>query len=319
METGEVTIVVAEKQKKERIDQYIVNRLPAVSRSRVKKLIEAELVQVDALPVKPSHIVSPGETIVITLQPRPQESYEPQNIPLDIVYQDPHLMVINKPAGLVMHPAQGNWSGTIVNALLWHNQESGGLGPEFRAGIVHRLDKDTSGLLVIALDEFTHSELAGQFSGRSIEKTYIALVWGRLKNKTGIIDTNIGRHPKDRKLFAVTPNGKSAVTHYQVLQEFELLTMVEIKLETGRTHQIRVHFSYLGHPIFGDPSYGGRSARFGGLTPSQRITCAEYLSVMKRQALHAKSLGFFHPVKKEPMFFDSPLPSDMQELLSMLR
>jgi len=314
-----MTIIVAEKQKKERIDIYITNRLPAISRSRVKQLIEAGLVLVNSLPIKPAHQVSPGETIVIKLTPRPQESYEPQNIPLNVVYQDAHLMVINKPAGLVMHPAQGNWSGTVVNALLWHNQASGGLGPEFRAGIVHRLDKDTSGLIVVALDEFTHSELSGQFNDRRIEKKYQAIIWGRLKKPSGLIEGNIGRHPKNRKLFALTLDGRPAVTHYQVLEEFELLTLVEIKLETGRTHQIRVHFSHQGHPVFGDPAYGGRNARFGSLTPSQRIICAEYLTVMKRQALHAKTLGFFHPIKKEKMCFDSELPPDMLELLSMLR
>lgn len=314
-----MTLQVAEKQRKERIDVYIVSRLPAISRSRIKTLIAEELITVDSVPIKPSHKVSPGETIEIKLKPRPQESYEPENIPLKIIYEDDNLAVIDKPAGLVVHPAQGNWSGTLVNALLWHNRELSKMIDGFRAGIVHRLDKDTTGLMVIAKDEFTHMELARQFSARTIDKKYQALVWGHFKKKTGMFDGNLGRHPKDRKLIAIIPEGKPSVTHYQVIDEFELFSLVEIKLQTGRTHQIRVHFSHNGHPVFGDSVYGGRNARFGGLTPSQRIIAAEYLTIMPRQALHAKSLGFFHPVRKEDMVFDSDLPEDLAHLLEMLR
>lgn len=314
-----MTLQVAEKQRKERIDVYIVSRLPAISRSRIKTLIAEELITVDSVPIKPSHKVSPGETIEIKLKPRPQESYEPENIPLKIIYEDDNLAVIDKPAGLVVHPAQGNWSGTLVNALLWHNRELSKMIDGFRAGIVHRLDKDTTGLMVIAKDEFTHMELARQFSARTIDKKYQALVWGHFKKKTGMFDGNLGRHPKDRKLIAIIPEGKPSVTHYQVIDEFELFSLVEIKLQTGRTHQIRVHFSHNGHPVFGDSVYGGRNARFGGLTPSQRILAAEYLTIMPRQALHAKSLGFFHPVRKEDMVFDSDLPEDLAHLLEMLR
>ncbi len=319
METGEFTIQVAEKQKKERIDVYIVNRLPSISRSRVKQLIANELITVDSLPIKPSHKVSPGEIIKIRLQPRPKESYQPENIHLDIIYEDDNLMIINKPAGMVMHPAQGNWSGTLVNALLWHNRKLMEMGKQFRAGIVHRLDKDTSGIIVTAKDEFTHSNLAKQFSKRTIQRSYYAIVWGNIKKNRGTIEGKLGRHPKHRKLFSVIDNGKTAVTHYRVLQRFELLTMVEVKLETGRTHQIRVHFSHIGHPLFGDATYGGRNARFGKLTTSQRTVCAEYLALMKRQALHAKTLGFYHPVKEEWMQFESELPEDMQNLIKMMR
>ena len=318
MDSGEINIQVADKQRKERIDTFIVSRLPAISRSRVKQLIDAELVTVDSIPVKPSHKVTPGENISIKLQPRPQESYEPENIPLDIIYEDEHLVIINKPAGLVMHPAQGNWSGTLVNALLYKNQELAKKGAEFRAGIVHRLDKDTTGLVVAAKDEFTLGELAKQFSKRTIKREYQALVWGRFKKRRGTIEGNLGRSPKDRTLIAVIPDGKIAVTHYTVLEEFELFSLVEVKLETGRTHQIRVHFASKGRPVFGDAAYGGRNARFGGLLPSQRITCAEYLGIMNRQALHAKTLGFHHPVKKEDMVFDSELPDDFKQLMQML-
>ena len=263
--------------------------------------------------------MSPGETIEIKLKPRPQESYEPENIPLKIIYEDDNLTVIDKPAGLVVHPAQGNWSGTLVNALLWHNRELSKMVDGFRAGIVHRLDKDTTGLMVTAKDEFTHMELAKQFSARTIDKTYQALVWGHFKKKTGMFDGNLGRNPKDRKLIAIIPEGKPSVTHFQIIDEFELFSLVDIKLQTGRTHQIRVHFSHNGHPVFGDGVYGGRNARFGGLTPSQRILAAEYLTIMQRQALHARSLGFYHPVKKENMTFNSDLPDDMAHLLEMLR
>ena len=314
-----MTLQVAEKQRKERIDVYIVSRLPAISRSRIKTLIAEESITVDSVPVKPSHKVSPGENIEIRLKPRPQESYEPENISLKIIYEDDNLAVIDKPAGLVVHPAQGNWSGTLVNALLWHNQELSKMVDGFRAGIVHRLDKDTTGLMVTAKDEFTHMELAKQFSARTIDKKYQALVWGHFKKKTGMFDGNLGRHPKDRKLIAIIPEGKPSITHYQVVDEFELFSLVEVKLQTGRTHQIRVHFSHNGHPVFGDAVYGGRNARFGGLTPSQRILAAEYLTIMQRQALHAKTLGFYHPVKKEDMIFDSDLPEDMAHLLEMLR
>lgn len=345
--SGQLILQVAEKQRKERIDVYIVNHLPAITRSRVKQLIEMGLVTIDSVPVKPSHQVSPGEEINIKLEPRPQESYEPENIPLDIIYEDDHLMVINKPAGLVVHPAQGNWSGTMVNAILHHNQELLDKGAEFRAGIVHRLDKETSGLMVAAKNEFTLGELGIQFSEHSIERTYTALVWGHFKpghseflldhssyqdtppkkkstvkdipaEKTGTIIGALGRHPKDRKLIAVVPEGKPAVTHFRVIREFELHSHVEINLETGRTHQIRVHFSTIGHAVLGDPVYGGRNARFGNLTASQRIACAEYLSLIDRQALHAKTLGFTHPVTGETLRFESNPPDDFKMVLDII-
>jgi 23S rRNA pseudouridine1911/1915/1917 synthase len=202
--------------------------------------------------------------------------------------------------------------------LLGHNRKLKEYGEDFRAGIVHRLDMDTTGLIVAAKDQFTLVELSRQFSARTIERKYHALIWWHPKKPEGIIEGNIGRHAIERKLFAVTSNGRPALTRYKVIEKYELFSLLEIILGTGRTHQIRVHLSYFGYPVFGDSTYGGRNARFGSLSPSQRIFCAELLTIMKRQALHAKTLGFLHPVKKEFMRFDSELPSDFQELLSKL-
>jgi len=309
---------VAEKQKKERIDTYLVSRLPQVSRSRIKQNIDAGFVRVDGVVVKPSHLVSPGEIITLQILPRPGPSFEPEDIPLDIIFEDDNLVVVNKPPGLVVHPAHGNWSGTLMNALLWHNKELLELGENFRAGIVHRLDKDTSGLIVTAKDEYTLSELGKQFHDHTIKRTYQALVWGHPQEKSGIIEGNLGRSRSDRKMITIREDGKHAVTHYTVLKYFDIFSLLELKLETGRTHQIRVHLSHKGLHVFGDPTYGGRNSRFGRLTQQERIRCAGYLEIMKRQALHAKTLGFVHPIKKEFMNFDSSLPPDLRELLSRI-
>lgn len=315
----EITFPVAENQKKERIDLYLVKRLSSVSRSRVKQLIDAGLVTVNSERVKPSHLVNPGETIIVHLQPRPGPSFEPEDIPLDIIYEDDNLIVVNKPAGLVVHPAHGNWSGTLMNALLGHNRRLSEFGEGFRAGLVHRLDKDTSGLIVAAKDEYTSGELGKQFQERTIERSYISLVWGRPKKDSGVIEENIGRSKRDRKIIAVRPDGKPAVTSYRTLELFELFSLLELRLGTGRTHQIRVHLSHQGHPVFGDPTYGGRNARFGNLTQIQRHKCAVLLEIMKRQALHARTLGFTHPVTGESINIDSELPDDFAELLKRLR
>ncbi len=317
--TGEIKILVSPNQTKERIDVYLVNRIPKISRSHIKHLIDLGLVTVDSAPVKASYKVSPGENVTVRLQPRPQPSFEPEDIPLKIVYEDDNLLVINKPAGMVVHPGHGNWSGTMMNALLGRYRELREKGHDFRAGIVHRLDKDTSGLLVAAKDEYTLGALGKQFSARTIERKYLALVWGCPKNLEGEIEGGLSRSPRDRKLFTVSAAGKPALTRYKVAERFELLTLLELKLATGRTHQIRVHLKYFGHPVFGDPVYGGRYARFGGLSSLQRTACARYLEVMKRQALHARTLGFFHPVQREFMRFESNLPEDFTEVLKMLR
>ena len=317
MESIELKVTL--NQKRERIDVYLVNRLPQITRSRIKQLISEGLVTIDSKPLKPSYKISPGEIITLQLKSRPQPSFEPENIPLDIIYEDKHLIVVNKTAGMVVHPAHGNYSGTLMNALLGHNRQLAVLGEEFRAGIVHRLDKNTTGLLVAAKDEYTLSELGKQFSGRTVERKYLALVWGQFKRNEGVIEGNLGRSDRDRKTFSVKPEGKPALTNYKVIEKFELFSLLEITLGTGRTHQIRVHFTHIGNPVFGDPTYGGRNARFGRLTPSQRLLCAEYLGIMQRQALHAKTLGFQHPATKKFMRFESELPQDMRQLLDRLR
>lgn len=317
--SGEMNFQVSQNQMKERIDLYLVNRIPNISRSRIKQHIEAGLVTVDSIPVKASHKVAPGEKVTIKLEPRPQPSFEPVNIPLDVLYEDDNLVVVNKPAGLVAHPGHGNWSGTLMNALLGRFTHLQGLGRDFRAGIVHRLDKDTTGLIVAALDEYTLGELGKQFSARTIERKYNAIVWGNPKEESGLIEGGLGRSQRDRKLFTVTPQGKPAFTRYTVQERFDLHSLLEITLGTGRTHQIRVHLRHLGHPVFGDPVYGGRYARFGSISSMQRTVCASYLEVMKRQALHARTLGFFHPVKREFMRFDSDLPEDFARTLELMR
>ncbi len=315
----ELTISVPGNQRKERIDIYLVQKMSGVTRSRIKQLIDAGYVKIGDEIVKPSRLVIPGDVISVYFEPRPGPSFEPENIPIDIVYEDENVIVINKPAGIVVHPAHGNWSGTLMNALLGHNEQLKEMGKEFRAGIVHRLDKDTSGLLIAAKDEFTLSELGKQFRDRTIERIYVALVWGQPKKDFGVIDKNLGRSQKDRKIFTVTDDGKPASTSYKTVEKYNLFSMLELKLGTGRTHQIRVHLSYMGNPVFGDGTYGGRNARFGKLTQNERKKCAEYLRVMQRQALHAKTLRFFHPVKEENMYFESELPEDFQGLREMIK
>ncbi|HUX92832.1 MAG TPA: RluA family pseudouridine synthase, partial [Ignavibacteriaceae bacterium] len=240
-------------------------------------------------------------------------------IPLNIVYEDSFLIVVNKPAGMVAHPAYANYTGTLVNALLHHSQKLSKLNLPGRPGIVHRIDKDTSGLLVVAKDEWTHAKLAEQFSKHSIEREYWAVAWGRFKEKKGEINSNIARSKSDRKKFtAVKSDGKTAVTFFEVLKEFDFTSLVKINLKTGRTHQIRVHLSSIGHPIFGDPTYGGRNVLFGSTLPKIKSRVENLLNIMPRQALHAKTLGFIHPNTKEFLRFDSELPEDMNILLKKL-
>ncbi len=228
--------------------------------------------------------------------------------------------MLNKPAGMVAHPAYANYTGTLVNALLYHSQKLSQINEPGRPGIVHRIDKDTSGLLVVAKDDWTHAKLAAQFSRHSIEREYWAVVWGILKEKNGEIDFNITRSKSDRKKFTIsTDEGKTAFTFYSVLEEFEFTSLVKLNLKTGRTHQIRVHLSGIGHPIFGDETYGGRKLIFGSNSPKLKSRVQNLLELMPRQALHAKTLGFIHPKTKEFMRFDTPLPEDINFLLSKLR
>lgn len=307
-------------QKKERIDLYLSAHIENATRSKVQKLIEAKLVKVNGKFVKPSYQVLPNDVIeaVIPISPRPEDT-EPEDIPLDIIFEDDYLIVVNKPAGMVAHPAFSNYTGTLVNALLHHTQKLSSVNEPGRPGIVHRLDKDTSGLLVVAKDDWTHAQLARQFSKHTIEREYWAVVWGKFKNPQGEIDTFITRSKKDRKKFTTSLiEGKHAVTLYQVLEEYEFASLLKINLKTGRTHQIRVHLSSVNHPVFGDPTYGGREIVYGANLPKMASRIKNLLDIMPRQALHAKTLGFIHPHTKELVRFDSELPEDMKKLIEEL-
>ncbi len=312
---------ITEGKKKERLDQYLTKSLERSTRSRVQKLIKNNLVLVNGKSGKANYLVVPGDEIIVTIpvSPRP-ETTEPEDIPIDIVFEDEDIIVVNKPAGIVVHPALGNYTGTLVNALLHHTSKLSELNEPGRAGIVHRIDKDTSGLLLVAKDEWVHSQLSKQFEAHSIERTYNALCWGLPDEPEGEVIGNIARSKKDRKLFSVSDTeGKHAHTYYKVLEEFEFASLLQLRLKTGRTHQIRVHMAYINHPVFGDPTYGGRRIVYGLNLPKMKSRVDNLLKIVTRQALHAKTLGFVHPRTKEKMLFNSELPDDMKEVIGRLR
>ena len=312
---------IPEGKKKERIDTFLANSIENATRSKVQKSIEEELVKVNGKVVKANYKIKPLDIIEATqpITPRP-EDVEPENIPLNIVYEDEWLLIVNKAAGMVAHPAYANYTGTLVNALLHHTQNLSDINESGRPGIVHRLDKDTSGLLVVAKDDWIHAKLAEQFSLHTAEREYNAICWGRFDKSEGIIETHITRSKKDRKKFTVSEaEGKQAITMYKVVEEFEFTSLIKLNLKTGRTHQIRVHLSSIGKPIFGDATYGGRQIRFGSELPQIKSRVHNLLEIMPRQALHAKTLGFVHPKTKERMSFDSNLPEDFQQLILKLK
>lgn len=317
-----IRIDVPEGKKKERIDVFLANSVENATRSRIQKLIKFGGVTANGVVVKPNYQVCPNDVLDLTIptNPRPDET-EAEDIPLDIVYEDPYLLVVNKPAGMVAHPSLGNYTGTLVNALLHHTKRLSDLNEDsFRPGIVHRIDKETSGLLLIAKDEWTHAQLAKQFYHHTIDREYWAVCWGRFKQQKGEIVGNIARSNKDRKIFTVSElEGKHAHTFYEVIEEFDFASLVKLKLKTGRTHQIRVHLNHVHHPIFGDPTYGGRKIVYGLELPKIKARVENLLEIMQRQALHAKTLGFIHPHTKEKVFLESNLPEDFTELLSKLR
>lgn len=336
----EHTIIVPPGKSLERIDTFLARHLRNVSRTKVQKAIEAEEVLVNGKIVKANHKVKPNDVIVCKLRRLPPLKLTPENIPLDIVYEDDYLMVVNKPAGMVTHPGYGNRTGTLVNAILYHlgyRQDIEVLGEELeeldedqdegkifassriRPGIVHRLDKNTTGLLLISKDPSIHQQLAEQFSNRTVERYYYALVWGEFDVDSGTYEGDIGRSPRDRKLFAVVKkDGKPAITDFWVERRFDYLSLVKIKLRTGRTHQIRVHFSHNRHPVFGDPSYGGDKVVYGGHNVKFKQFATKLLKSTTRQMLHAKTLGFFHPVLKTQMHFEADFPPDFKFVLSEL-
>ncbi|MBN1780487.1 RluA family pseudouridine synthase [bacterium] len=319
IESRTLTMTIPPNKSRERIDTFLAREMARYSRSQIQTLIKAEKVRVDGRTVRSNYIVRPLECVTIEV-PKPREhDLEPENIPLDIVFEDDYLIVLNKPAGMVVHPAHGHSSGTLVNALLYHCSRLSSMHDTTRPGIVHRLDKDTSGLLLAVKDDEVHRGLARQFSDKTVNREYKAIVWRHFKNRSGTIETMLARSTRDRKIFTVAADGKHAVTHYQVLEQFDFLSFVSLKLETGRTHQIRVHLSHMGHPVFGDQTYGGRGRQLGGLNHERTAFTNMLLEALPRQALHAQTLGFLHPVTGEHLFFTSELPDDMQFVLDALR
>lgn len=302
-------------QEQLRVDKFLQNRLEKTSRSRIQTAAEAGNIHVNGKAVKSNYKVKPFDEVAVVFSYPPRErDIKPENIPIEIVYEDEEVVVINKEPGMVVHPGYGNYSGTLVNALMHHFQHLELYQKnDARPGLVHRLDKNTSGIMVIAKSEYAMTFLARQFFDRTTKRTYVALVWGDVKEEEGTIVGHIGRDLRDRKKFAVYPEGeigKHAVTHYKVLQRYGYVTLVECKLETGRTHQIRVHMKHIGHPLFNDDTYGGDKILKGTTFTNYKQFVVNCFTALPRQALHAKSLGFMHPKTKEQLFFDSELPED---------
>lgn len=312
--------IIPEGKKKERLDVFLTNCIENSTRTKIQKLINKLYVLVNGNNVKPNYQVQPKDIVEVTLPiaPRPDKA-EPENIPLEIIFEDDYLLVVNKPAGMVAHPAYANYTGTLVNALMHHSQKLSKVNTAERPGIVHRIDKDTSGLLVVAKDDWTHAKLAAQFSAHSIEREYWAISWGIFKSKKGEITSNIVRSKADRKKFTTSASeGKTAVTYFEVLKEYDFTTLAKLNLKTGRTHQIRVHLSSIGHPIFGDLTYGGKNIIAGLSLPKIKNRVENLFQIMQRQALHAKTLGFIHPKTNEYIRFDSDLPLDFIRLIEKL-
>ncbi len=307
-----------------RLDKYLSSRIENTSRTRIQNAAGAGNILVNNVPVKSNYRVKPGDQIRIVL-PNPPREIEliPEDIPVDIVYEDDDLVVVNKKPGMVVHPAYGNYKGTLVNALMWHLRDlpmfqSG----EQRPGLVHRLDKDTSGILVVAKNEYSLNRLSRQFYERTTDRKYIALAWGKPEPPEGSISFNIGRNLRDRKIMQVFPDGsqgKPAITHYRVIEDLGYISVVECKLETGRTHQIRVHFSYIRHPLFNDYEYGGNNILKGTTFTKYQQFVRNCFKILPRQALHAKSLAFDHPVSGKRLFFDSDIPDDMLQVIDKWR
>lgn len=313
-------VTVDAGQSQLRIDKFLANRIENASRSRIQAAADAGNIFANDKSVKPNYKVKPGDEIVIMMDyPRRELKIIAEDIPLNIVYEDDQLMVINKPPGLVVHPGHGNYSGTLVNALAFYFKGMPLFNSEDpRPGLVHRIDKDTSGLMVVAKTEIAKNKLALQFFEKTTERRYQALVWGSLKEDEGTVEGNIGRSLKNRQVFTVFPEGdygKHAVTHYKVLRRIGYVTLVECRLETGRTHQIRVHMKHINHPIFNDSNYGGDKILRGTTFSKYRQFVINCFKVLPRQALHAKTLGFIHPTTGEKMVFNSDLPEDMSQAI----
>ncbi|MBE6294504.1 MAG: RluA family pseudouridine synthase [Bacteroidaceae bacterium] len=319
-----VTIVADKGQSPVRIDKFLIDHMANTSRNKIQQAADAGSIAVNGKVVKSNYKVKPGDTIVITYNtPEYDNTIVPENIPLDIVYEDDELMVVNKPAGMVVHPGCGNFNGTLINAVAWHLKDN----PTFDAndpqvGLVHRIDKNTSGLLVVAKTAYAKAFLGKQFFNKTTKRTYNAVVWGTLKENEGTVVGNIARNPRNRLQMAVTADetvGKHAVTHYKVLERLSYVSLIECNLETGRTHQIRVHMKHIGHILFNDDVYGGDEILKGTQFNKYSQFVRNCFKICPRQALHAKTLGFVHPTTGEMMNFDSQLPDDFQALLAAWR
>ncbi len=317
-------VVVDKGQAPIRIDKYLFERIVNASRNRIQKAADAGFVMANGKPVKSNYKIKPQDILTVMMdRPRYENDIIPEDIPLNIVYEDNDLMVINKPAGLVVHPGCGNYHGTLVNAIAWHLKDNPLYDPnDPQVGLVHRIDKDTSGLLVVAKTPNAKTHLGLQFFNKTTKRKYNALVWGIMEQDEGTVEGNIARNPKDRMQMAVFSDpeiGKHAVTHYHVLERIGYVTLVECVLETGRTHQIRVHMKHIGHPLFNDERYGGNEILKGTHFSKYKQFVNNCFAICPRQALHAKTLGFVHPRTGEEMFFTSELPEDMVQLLDRWR
>lgn len=307
-----------------RIDKFLFNKLESTSRSRIQAAANAGNILTNGSPVKPNYRVKPGDLVSVVL-PHPPRKIEliPEDIPLSIVFEDEDVIVVNKQAGLVVHPGYGNYSGTLVNALMYHLKDNPLFhSGEERPGLVHRIDKNTSGLLVVAKNELALNKLASQFFHKTSKRTYAALAWGDMREEEGTIRGNIGRNPKNRKQMIVFPEGdqgKEAVTHYRVLERLGYVNLVECRLETGRTHQIRVHFQYINHPLFNDPEYGGDRILKGTTFTKYKQFVQNCFDLLPGQALHARTLGFVHPSSGEALLFEAPLPEQFSFVIQKWR
>ena len=308
-------LIFPEESEPERLDSFLARSVDAMTRATAQRLIEAGMVTVNGTPQKPSLKLKGGDRLAVTIPPPVAAEPEAETIPLEILFEDRDVVVVNKVAGMVVHPGAGNSGGTLVNALLGHCQDLSGIGGELRPGIVHRIDKDTSGVLVVAKNDAAHQGLAALFKDHNIKRVYIALVYGSPKEDKGRLESAIGRHPVDRKrMSGKAKHGKHAVTHWRVIGRYRGISLLRLMLETGRTHQIRVHLSEAGFPLVGDEVYGGG----GRLSSVQDPVLRKLIKDLGRQALHAKTLGFVHPATKEYMEFDTELPQDMEKIVEYL-
>lgn len=321
MTTGEETrrFTVGPEEVGLRLDHFLRARVPERSRSALGRLVREGRVQVEGKPGKTGQTLRSGESVTVSLPAPEPLDLEPEDIPLAIVFQDAHLAVIDKPAGLVVHPAAGNRSGTLVHALLHHLKDLSGIGDALRPGIVHRLDKETSGLILVAKSDAAHRSLSAMIAAREVRRSYLALVWGKLEREAGTVDAPLGRDPRNRKRMAVLEQGgKAARTHYSRMDSLDGFDYIRLDLDTGRTHQIRVHMAHIDHPVLGDPLYGGRRARLRGRSRAQQDRDRELLDLLPRQALHAWRLEFLHPLTGEACRFTSPLPGELRAALELL-